>query len=59
MQAIADALYPVWVVLFMAVFVGIGVWAFWPSRRQKQRMKDHAEIPFREDDGDEGRRPGR
>lgn len=52
MQEIAEALYPVWIVLFMAVFIIIVAWAFWPSRRQKDRMKNHAEIPFREEDGD-------
>ena len=49
MKEVADMLYPVWVGLFMAISIGIAVWAFWPSRRQKQRMKDHAEIPFRDD----------
>ena len=50
MQALAEALYPVWVILFMAIFIGIVVWAMWPSRRQKRRMEDHADIPFREDE---------
>lgn len=54
MIAVAEALYPVWVVMFTAIFVGIGVWAFWPSQRQAQRMRDHAEIPFR-DDAEESR----
>jgi cbb3-type cytochrome oxidase subunit 3 len=54
MQAVADALYPVWVIIFTVIFVAIGVWAFWQSQRQKRRMQDHAEIPFRED-ADEGR----
>jgi len=52
MLALAEALYPVWVVLFMGIFIAIGVWAFWPSRRQKRRMQDHAEIPFRNDDAE-------
>jgi cbb3-type cytochrome oxidase subunit 3 len=50
MLAIAEMLYPVWVVLFTAIFVGIAVWAFWPSQRQRRRMSDHADIPFRGDD---------
>ena len=50
MLALAEALYPVWVTLFMGIFIGIVVWAFWPSRRQTQRMEDHADIPFRNDD---------
>lgn len=49
MKEVADMLYPVWVALFMAISIGIAVWAFWQSRRQKRRMKDHAEIPFRDD----------
>ena len=53
MLALAEALYPVWVTLFMGIFIAIAVWAFWPSRRQKRRMQDHANIPFR-DDGAEG-----
>jgi cbb3-type cytochrome oxidase subunit 3 len=49
MQDVADMLYPVWVLIFMAITIGIAVWAFWPSRRQKRRMQDHAEIPFRDE----------
>jgi cytochrome c oxidase cbb3-type subunit 4 len=52
MLELAEALYPVWVTLFMGIFIAIAVWAFWPSRRQKRRMQDHAEIPFREDDAE-------
>ena len=53
MQDLADTLYPVFVILAMAIFVGIAVWAWWPSKRQKERMKDHAEIPFRDDNGND------
>lgn len=49
MLALAEMLYPVWVLLFMAIFIAIAVWAFWPSKRQRRRMQDHAEIPFRND----------
>ena len=52
MLALAEALYPVWVTLFMGIFIAIAVWAFWPSRRQKKRMQDHANIPFRNDGAD-------
>jgi len=48
MQAIADMVYPIWVLLVMTLFVAIVAWAFWPSRRQKKRMEDHAKIPFRD-----------
>jgi cytochrome c oxidase cbb3-type subunit 4 len=37
-----------WVVWLIVLFVGIVVWAYWPSRKSK--MDDHAKIPFREDD---------
>lgn len=50
MQELAETLYPVWVVLFTLLFVGIVAWAMWPSRRQRDRMKNHADIPFREDE---------
>jgi cbb3-type cytochrome oxidase subunit 3 len=55
MLALAEALYPVWVTLFMGIFIAIGVWAFWPSKRQKDRMQDHANIPFRNDDAEDTR----
>jgi len=50
MLELAHALYPVWVALFMIVFIIIVAWAMWPSRRQRDRMKDHANIPFREEE---------
>jgi cytochrome c oxidase cbb3-type subunit 4 len=37
-----------WVVWLIALFVGIVVWAYWPSRKKK--MDEHAKIPFHEDD---------
>ena len=55
MLELADTLYPVWVLLFMGIFLGIAIWAFWPSQRQKERMQDHAEIPFRDEDAPEKR----
>ena len=51
LQAIADALYPLWVLLFMGLFLSIVIWACWPSRKQKERMDDHARIPFRDEEG--------
>jgi cytochrome c oxidase cbb3-type subunit IV len=51
MQAIADMLYPIWILLFVVLFLAIVAWACWPSRRQKERMDDHARIPFRDDEG--------
>lgn len=37
-----------WVVWLMAVFVGIIVWAYWPSR--KQELESHCDIPLRDDE---------
>ena len=54
MLELAENLYPVWIVLFVTLFVVIVGWAYWPSRRQRDRMKDHADIPFR-DDNDAGK----
>ncbi|MEX2643415.1 MAG: cbb3-type cytochrome c oxidase subunit 3 [Acetobacterales bacterium] len=63
LRDLATALYPIWIVLFTALFVGIVAWAYWPSRRRKQQMKDYASIPFKDKDGgkrdDDGRREGR
>ncbi|MGO1118781.1 cbb3-type cytochrome oxidase subunit 3 [Rhodovibrionaceae bacterium A322] len=39
-----------WVVWLMAIFIGIFAYAFWPSRKRKEEMQDHANIPFRDDD---------
>jgi cytochrome c oxidase cbb3-type subunit IV len=44
-------LYPMlrslWVVWFMAVFIGIVAWVFWPSR--KAEFDRHARIPLNDD----------
>lgn len=45
-------LYPLikslWHVWFMALFVGIVIWAFWPTR--KARLEQHGSIPLRHED---------
>lgn len=43
-----------WSLWLMALFLGIVVWAFWPSRRRSKEMHDHAMIPFREDEDSTG-----
>ncbi len=35
-----------WVVWFMALFIGIVAWAFWPSHRKK--FEDQGHIPLRD-----------
>ena len=37
----------------MALFVGIVIWVFWPSRRRE--MEDNARIPFRDEEDEDGR----
>ena len=36
-----------WVVWFMALFIGIVGWAMWPGRRR--RLEEHGQIPLRDD----------
>lgn len=43
-----------WSLWLMILFLGIVVWAFWPSRRRSEEMRDHAMIPFREDEDKSG-----
>lgn len=52
MLELAETLYPIWIVLFVTVFIVIVGWAVWPSRRQQERMDDHANIPFRDEEPD-------
>ena len=52
MLELAKTLYPIWIVLFMTVFIVIVAWAVWPSRRRQERMNDHANIPFRDEEPD-------
>ena len=40
-----------WGVWLMLLFIGIVVWALWPSERRTREMRRNAQIPFR-DDGD-------
>jgi cytochrome c oxidase cbb3-type subunit 4 len=47
-QSIYPLLRSVWVVWFMLLFIGIVVWAFWPSRRRK--LEDLGRIPLRGDE---------
>jgi cytochrome c oxidase cbb3-type subunit IV len=37
-------------IFFGVIFIGVVVYAFWPSRRK--RFEQDARIPFREDDDD-------
>ena len=56
MGAIYEWLRSLWVVWLMAVFVGIVVWVYWP--RRKREMEEHAQIPLRDDEGNDGRNDG-
>jgi cytochrome c oxidase cbb3-type subunit 4 len=42
-----------WLIWSMLLFLGIVAWALWPSR--KQEMEDDARIPFRDEEGTDGR----
>lgn len=42
------ALKQLWLLWFMLLFTGILVWAFHP--RRKERLRQHALIPLRDDD---------
>lgn len=39
-----------WVVWLGLLFIGIVVWAFWPSRKRKAEMEHNARIPLEDDD---------
>ena len=39
-----------WGAWLMLLFIGIVVWALWPSERRKADMRRNALIPFRDDD---------
>lgn len=39
-----------WGVWLMLLFVGIVVWAVWPSEKRRREMRDYAMIPLREDE---------
>ena len=39
-----------WSVWLMALFIGVVVWAMWPSEKKRQEMREHAMIPLRDDD---------
>jgi len=40
-----------WVVWLMLLFIGIVTWAYWPTKKRKRDMRDHADIPFRDRSG--------
>ena len=47
-----ETIYPVirslWAVWFMALFLGIVAWVYWP--RRKARLEEHGRIPLDTDD---------
>jgi cytochrome c oxidase cbb3-type subunit 4 len=46
-EAIFAALRSLWTLWFMALFVGIVVWTFWP--RRKCQFEEPSTIPLRDD----------
>lgn len=51
MKELAGQVYPYWQVLLFIIFVAIVSWSYWPSKRRREEMQDHAEIPLRDDNG--------
>jgi|GEM_PF-1108094 len=45
-----------WGLWLMAIFIGICVYALWPSRKRQREMEEHARIPL-EDPADALERP--
>jgi cytochrome c oxidase cbb3-type subunit 4 len=52
-ETILPVLKQFWVVWLMLLFVGIVAWVYWPGRRRE--MEDNARIPFRDEEGGNGR----
>lgn len=46
-QGLYEFFAPIKVLWFMALFIGIVVWAYWPRRRDK--LEAHARIPLDDD----------
>lgn len=47
-ETIFTALHSAWVILVVAIFVGIVAWTFWPSH--KRRLEEYGRIPLEDDD---------
>jgi cytochrome c oxidase cbb3-type subunit 4 len=47
MEALNEFFRSLWVVWLSLLFLGIVVWALWPSNRRK--MEEYGRIPFEED----------
>lgn len=58
MLELGQLLRDLWGAWLMLIFLGIVVWAYWPGRRRRRQMRDHADIPFRNDDPPAGGRKG-
>jgi cytochrome c oxidase cbb3-type subunit 4 len=43
-----------WVLWLGLLFLGIVVWAYWPSRRRRREMERNARIPLDDDDASDG-----
>jgi len=44
--------HSIWTALLFLLFIGIVIWAW--SRRQKERFDDAANIPFKDEDEQQG-----
>ncbi len=55
MQSIVAFANEYWNLWLLIIFVGIVVWAIWPTKARNQQMKHAANIPFEDDDFDAGK----
>ena len=49
LKELSGHLYPYWQLLLVFVFVAIVAWAYWPTAKRRDEMRDHADIPLRDD----------
>lgn len=51
MKELSGALYPFWQLALVLIFAAIVAWCFWPTEKRRAEMRDHAEIPFKDENG--------
>ena len=51
MEALGETLRSIWVLWLGFLFIGIVIWAMWPSNRAK--FESHGRIPLKDDVGAE------
>lgn len=51
LKELSGVLYPFWQLALFLIFAGIVAWSFWPTDKRRKEMRDHAEIPFKDENG--------